>query len=56
MSPYMSHLHTHFVELVHAFEKGENRDRDLWLAAMKTLSKGFAVDDGGALISRIFAF
>ena len=48
MAPYMSLLLTHFVEILQSFEKKEKADKDLWLAALQTLSKSFAVDDGGA--------
>ena len=47
MTPYMSLLLNHFVELLESYVKGENNDKDLWLASISTLSKSFAVDDGG---------
>ena len=47
MTPYMSLLLSHFVELLESYVKEENNDKDLWLASISTLSKSFAVDDGG---------
>ena len=47
MTPYMSLLLNHFVELLESYVKEENDNEDLWLALITTLSKSFAVDDGG---------
>ena len=45
--PYMSLLVNHFAALLKPFANQENTDKDLWLAAVETLNKSFAVDDGG---------
>ncbi|KAL5525140.1 UTP10 [Sanghuangporus sanghuang] len=46
MTPYMSLLVNHFAELLTSFTKEENTNKELWLAAIETLSKSFVVDDG----------
>ena len=47
MSPYMSLLHAHVVELLQGWEKDGIQDDGLWSPVIHMLSKSFAVDDGG---------
>lgn len=46
MTPYMSLLLVHVVELLRTFAKG-NFDKLLWLSCIENLKKTFEADDGG---------
>lgn len=46
MTPYMSLLLVHIVELLRTFMKG-NFDKLLWLSCIENLENTFEADDGG---------
>lgn len=47
MTPYMSMLLAHFVELLNNFYEGKESNEQLWTSCIETISKVFSSDEGG---------